>query len=138
MNETHFHRKEKLKSEKIIAGLFKSGESFSQFPIRIVWIETICDVAVAFPPIQVAISVPKRNFKKATDRNRLKRQMREAYRLQKQVIYDAATQLKPNAKYAVMLIYTGKTALTYTEISTSIGQIIKRFVRYVISPTDSK
>ena len=80
-----FSKKEHLCGEKRIATLFADGEAFIAYPLRIVFlIKPKTDVE----PISVMVSVPKKRFKRAVKRNRLKRLMREAYRLNKLMIKD--------------------------------------------------
>ncbi|MEO6583853.1 MAG: ribonuclease P protein component, partial [Ferruginibacter sp.] len=76
-----FGRPDKLKSRKLIEQLFKTGRSFSNFPFRVVWLSKN-DLA----HLQAGVGVSSRYFKKATDRNRIKRLIREAYRLQKNTL----------------------------------------------------
>tara|TARA_B100000795_G_scaffold269897_1_gene261000 strand:- start:9147 stop:9386 length:240 start_codon:yes stop_codon:yes gene_type:complete len=73
-------KKERLKSKKLIGRLYTEGSSVKAFPLRMVYLQT--EHTSDFPA-QVGVSVAKRTFKKAPDRNRLKRLMRETYRLQK-------------------------------------------------------
>jgi ribonuclease P protein component len=83
--ERYFLGKEdRLKSRKSIDLLFKKGKSFSHFPFKVFWMQAAGDHV-----LQAAFSVSSRNFKKATDRNRIKRLMREAYRLQKNTLSEA-------------------------------------------------
>lgn len=75
-----FSKEERLCSVKLIDKLFHNGSSFLLHPFRIVWLpEPISNEN----PVQVLISVPKKKFKRAVDRNLLKRRIREIYRLQK-------------------------------------------------------
>ena len=75
-----FSKEERLCSVKLIDKLFHNGSSFLLYPFRIVWLpETLSTDS----PVQVLISVPKKKFKRAIDRNLLKRRIREIYRLQK-------------------------------------------------------
>lgn len=105
-------KEEKLKSRKSIERLFAEGKSFVHTPIRIVYIKDD-----SFPINQVAFSVSKRNFKSAVDRNRIKRLMREAYRLNK---YDI------NSKgIHFVLIYTSRKIKPYSLIESSIKMILK-------------
>ena len=87
-----FHKRERIVSKKLIERLFSKGSSFSVsvFPLRIVVMET---ARVANDvPIQVLVSVSKRHFKHAVDRNRVKRQVREAYRHHKQILTEKVQQ----------------------------------------------
>lgn len=75
-----FSKEERLCSVKLIDKLFHNGSSFLLYPFRIIWLE---ESLPAESPVQVLISVPKKKFKRAVDRNLLKRRIREIYRLQK-------------------------------------------------------
>lgn len=78
-------------------------------------------------PVQFTVSVPKKKFKKAVDRNRLRRQIREAYRLHKQLVY-TALQSKPT-RYALMVIYVAKEGLPYAEIESNMNRGLRRWVK---------
>lgn len=106
-----FKKEERLTHKKTISGLFESGQSFAAYPYRILWLKT--DPSISFP-VQLAISVPKRSFAKAADRNILKRRIREAYRKNKSLLYEVLR--KKNLSLAVIAIYTGKEVLLYDEI----------------------
>jgi ribonuclease P protein component len=80
-----FQKGEKLKSRKTIGKLFTEGKSFISYPIRFVWVKM--ESPLSEFPIQMALTVPKRSFPKAVNRNRLRRRIRESYRLNKYSIY---------------------------------------------------
>ena len=82
MDSRTFRKKERLSKQKEIDFLFEKGASFSVYPLRIVFIET---QPVSGAEAAVLVSVPKKKFKQAVKRNRIKRLMREAYRLNKQM-----------------------------------------------------
>jgi ribonuclease P protein component len=132
-----FRRTEHLKSEKIISQLFKSGKSFSCYPMRLVYSE-IDPLSISTPnklkptecpPILFSLSVSKKNFKHAVDRNLLRRRVREAYRLHKHWLYTALND--PNVAtrkhFAFMLIYTAKEILPYAEIEKGIRKMVSKF-----------
>ena len=87
-----FSKRERIVSRKLIEQLFSKGSSFSvsAFPLRIVVLET--ERVADDIPVQVLISVSKRHFKHAVDRNRVKRQVREAYRHHKQILTEKVQQ----------------------------------------------
>lgn len=119
-----FHSNERLKSRKEIGRLFgKPGRSVSAYPIRIAFGETE-EIRGTFP-FQAAFVVPKRRFKKAADRNRVKRLMREAYRLNKYLI-GAHTEagVVPERQYALMFIYTGKEEMEYGYIEKKMKKVL--------------
>ena len=117
-----FARAERLKSRKVIGGLFKGGESLVAYPLRVVWTVLPPEVVSEFPA-QVSISVSKRLFKTAVARNRLKRQIREAYRLQKATFYEKLGE----RRIAIMLMYIAKEPLPYKEIAGGVRKMIRKF-----------
>ena len=86
-----FKKQERLKSKKTIELLFKNGNIINEFPVKAVWIKTTLPEKDAVS--QVSFSVPKRLFKKAIDRNRIKRLLRESYRLNKPLLISILQQL---------------------------------------------
>ena len=129
MPSFRFKTEERLKSTKVIDSLFKEGHSFGQYPLRIVWIAT--DQLPSDSPIQFALSVPKRKFSKAAHRNRRRRQIREAYRLNKHKLYRGLSE--QDQQYAIMILYTAKEALPYEDIEKAMKGIIHRFLKKIKS-----
>ncbi len=125
MPDYTFKGGERLKSRKLIGELFEKGQSFGQYPLRLVWIET--DNPRSEFPVQMAISVPKRRFKHAVTRNLLKRRIREAYRLRKHRLY--RTMDGHQHQWALMIIYTGKEPLPSAEIATAMDRMLGRFIK---------
>lgn len=113
-------KQERLKSKKLIEKLYKEGSSVKAFPLRMVFLQT---EHTSEYPAQMGVSVAKRSFKKAPDRNRLKRLMRESYRLQKEIVYNNAD--KP---YIFMISYLGKEEKEYHEIYTKMNKLLHLFV----------
>ncbi len=120
-----FKSGERLKSRKLIGELFERGQSFGQYPLRLVWIET--EAPRSEFPAQLAISVPKRRFKHAVTRNLLKRRIKEAYRLRKHRLY--RTLETQDTQLALMIIYTGQEPLPYPEIATAMDRMLGRFIK---------
>jgi ribonuclease P protein component len=118
------NKTERLKREKIIKTLFSGkGLSVASYPIRAVWsLETL--ETGAGVPCQAGFSVSKRNFKRAHDRNRYKRLMREAYRLQKTAWYDFLKQY--NLQCAVMLMFTAKDAQNAETVHYKMGKVLSK------------
>ena len=119
-----FKKEERLKSRKIIGSLFKEGKSFSMFPLRLVW--KVVDREQKYP-VQFTVSIPKRSFPRAVHRNQIRRKVREAYRLQKHLLYEALAD--HDQQYALMFLFIGKKAMTYQEIDHAANKVIKRFIR---------
>ena len=117
-------KEKRLKSRKIIDGLFKGGKSFSVFPFRVIYrIEDTGDAAT-----KAGFSAPAKKFKKAVDRNRIKRLTREAYRLNQHDLNNAITLA--GKRLSVFFIYTGKElpdqSLVTLKISVILQQLIKK------------
>ncbi len=115
-----YNKSEKLKSEKLITKLFTEGESVSAYPLRLVYLETTFTEAV---PLKTGVSVPKRNFKRAVDRIRIKRVMREAYRLNKHMVFNNIS-----TSFAFMILYVGKEKPTYTTLETATKKMFHKFL----------
>ena len=116
-----FPKREKLTHKKQIGELFRQGKSVVLYPIRFIYLP-VSDQSCH----QVLFSVPKRNFKKAVDRNRIKRQMREAYRLHKHLIpYNPNN----NVRFLLAYIYIGKQKVAYQRIETKINESLNRLIK---------
>lgn len=119
MNFT-YSKAEKLKSKTTIDLLFSKGKSVSKYPLRLVYIEG--DFGDDFP-LKMGVSVSKKHFKKAVDRNYLKRVLRETYRLNKSLLLDNLT-----SSFSFMLLYQSKDRLTYEEINKKTIQLFEKFL----------
>jgi ribonuclease P protein component len=121
--QRYFLKKEdRLKSRKAIDLLFAKGKSFSNFPFRICW-----QLLDSEAELKAGFTASSKNFKKATDRNRIKRLIREAYRLQKNNLQDAL-QLKNKGVY-IFFIYTGKEVPDYDVVFEKTGNVLKRIIK---------
>lgn len=118
-----FNKKEKLKSKKLIEQLFTSGQSVSAFPLRLVFLPTKFDDDVM---VKTGVSVSKRYFKTAVDRNRIKRLMREVYRLNKDAYFNNMT-----TQYAFMILYIGKEKPTLNQVETRMKHLFVKFLNKV-------
>ncbi|MGO4817206.1 ribonuclease P protein component [Flavobacterium sp. W22_SRS_FP1] len=119
MNFT-YPKNEKLKSKTTIGLLFTDGKSVSKYPLRLVYHSGALSDS---QKLKMGVSVSKKNFKKAVDRNYFKRILRETYRLNKHILVDNLD--KP---HAFMLFYQTKERLTYDEINTKTIQLFEKFV----------
>jgi|SRR5690606_26435919 len=104
-----FGKDKKLKSRKAIEKIFAEGNHFHRFPVRAVYHYE----ADNEQETKIGVSVPKKKFKHAVDRNLLKRRMREAFRLHQ-------NELNLNGKLNVMFIYSSHEILNYQEIEKSM------------------
>lgn len=119
-----FGRAERLKSRKQIQAVFGKGKQFSHFPFRVYWLP-------GQPPnnLQAGVGVSKRQFGKAVDRNRIKRLMREAWRLNKQPL---KLELEQKGKCLfVFMIYTGNALPSWDELSAKMKTAITRLQKLI-------
>lgn len=112
---------ERLKSRKLIAALFEEGTSVKKYPLKINFLQI---EHTSNYPVQAAFSVPKRRFKSAVDRNRIKRLLRETYRKEKFIVYDSLS--KP---YVIMITYIGKTEESYVNVEATMKKALTLFVK---------
>ncbi|MEN8789546.1 MAG: ribonuclease P protein component [Flavobacteriaceae bacterium] len=115
-----FSKQEKLKSRKTIELLFQKGNSITQYPLKLYYLPADKNQEVR---VKTAVSVPKRNFKKAADRNRVKRLLREAYRLNKHLIFNNI-----EGNFAFLILYLGKELPAYGEIENSLQGVFSKLV----------
>ena len=110
---------ERLKSRKLMERVFKTGTRWHKFPFRVSF---LIDNDTQDGIIKFGCSAPIRNFKKAVDRNRVKRLMKEAFRLEKNLL---AEQLKQkNARLVIFVIYTSTDLPKFETIKTSMNELV--------------
>jgi ribonuclease P protein component len=118
-----YQKKERLKNQKLIEKLFLEGKSISVFPLRIIYLKTVFEDG---SKLKTGVSVSKRNFKKAVDRNRIKRLLREAYRLNKPEYFNTIT-----TPYALMILYIGKDATDFDTINSKLKLLFSTFIEKI-------
>lgn len=125
-------RDERLKSRKAIDQLFKTGKSFSHFPFRIIY-----QLEDGEPSLQSGFTVSSKTFKQAVNRNRIKRLMREVYRLQKNELKQTVTDKR--CRLAVFFIYTGNGLPEFDDLKEKMESALARLIKIVNekSPADN-
>lgn len=113
LKSSTYPEKEKLKSRKLIRKVFEEGKTIKSYPVLIRYVQIENDSN------NVGVSVSKRNFKKAVDRIKIKRQLREAYRLNKKELQNI------DRKYAMMIIFIGKKEMTSKNIQETVKSLFK-------------
>lgn len=128
-----FPRSERLKSKKILERTFAEGEKLKAWPLVVRRLKTELPEEV---PCQVMVSVSKRLFKRAVDRNRIKRLLRENWRLQKKSLVDSWAA--DETQNAVVFIYMGKEMPTFEIIEKAMGVAIEKMTKSnTASPTEN-
>jgi ribonuclease P protein component len=121
-------KQERLRSKKLIEKLYTEGDSIKTFPLRMVYVQT---AHTSDFPCQVGVSVAKKNYKLAVDRNRLKRLMRETYRLQKKIVYNNLEE-----PYVFMISYIGREEIKYEDLYLKMEKLLTLFIDKVKVKTD--
>jgi ribonuclease P protein component len=120
-----FGRKDKLKSRKQIEELFLNGKNFSVFPLRVTYQFLPSKESIA----QVGVTAGKKYFKRAVDRNRIKRLIREAYRLQKPEWIETLKQKRQ--KGFIFFMYTDKTITSFSNIKEAMSKALSRLEKLI-------
>ncbi len=119
MKSHSLQQDEVLKSRIAISELFKKGKRFKSYPVQVIWMKVSDEEGMS----KVMFSVPKRYFKLAVDRNRIKRQLREIYRLEKTTLYDGT-----NGSYHMALLYLSKDKMDYSKIELLAKKSFKKIL----------
>lgn len=128
-----FRKQERLCSESQITELFTIGESFMSYPIRVVWLA--CENEES-PGVQVVMSVPKKKLKHAVDRNRVKRLLRETYRLNKQSVWEQAINLKMSVRVA--FIWIPSEILDYARVEKKMKEALVKLDKVLLAQNENK
>ncbi len=107
---------EKLKSKKLIQELFNGGKMLSEFPVKVIYKKINFEDDVL---LKIGVSVSKRNFKHAVDRNKIKRLLRETYRLNKKIAHQNVHQ-----KHVCMILYLGKKKPEYEALNVIMASLL--------------
>ncbi len=121
-NKNTYSKKEKLCSRKDISRLFENGKTFYSEPFRLLWLKS--EDILPFPAM-TGISVGKKSFPKAVDRNRVKRLIRETWRINKHHLYNQLEQI--NIQLVIMIIYSGDKMPKYSELKERMQETIRKF-----------
>ncbi len=123
MNKAGFNRSERLKSSQVITELFEKGKTLVSPPLRMNY---LIQDAPAEGPVKAGFAVPKKVFKRATDRNLLKRRMREAYRLNK-AVFDQEEK-KFGSGLNLMVLYSSSEILDFQSIDNAMKILLNKLI----------
>lgn len=121
-----FRKKERLCNFNSINALFAEGHSFFIHPFKVIWLEAGNE---SDNHSQLLISVPKRNFKRAVDRNLIKRQIRETFRRNKEELYNFLSAENRNITLAI--VFAARSKVPYAEIEATVVLALRRLVKEV-------
>ena len=123
MSKSSLNKKERIKSRKLISTLFSSGKKLRQGPLLLIW--DIVEPAQATADVMFGVSVSKRSFKRAVDRNLIKRNIREAFRLQKIELINSLE--KDHNAYGLFVVYVGREIGDYHEMDRSMRRLLTKW-----------
>lgn len=125
---------ERLRGEIRVNKLFLSGESFIAYPYRIVYAVSKAGESEESPRAALLVSVPKKRFKRAVKRNRLRRCIKEAYRLNKALLHDSLQQLGLRVELAV--VYLDKEVQPYNVLEKHMKEMLQKLAAKVAKATE--
>lgn len=121
-----YQKKDKLKSRKQTQHLFSTGQAINVFPIRLIYtiepMATALEMGSASSLLQAGVGAPSRTFRKAVQRNRVKRLLREAYRLEKPNFINQAAL--DNKRVNLFFLYNDANVLTQVEIQAKVKEAL--------------
>lgn len=117
-----FQKKDKLKSRKQTQFLFAKGQSMNSFPIKLIYTLESNEPG----SVQTGVGAPSRTFRKAVDRNRVKRLLREGYRLERPEFIASSVDALNKLRVNLFFLYTDATVISQKEIQEKIKQLLSR------------
>jgi ribonuclease P protein component len=118
-----FPKRERMVSKRLMDALFVGSRSMAAFPLRAIYLYK--ERARDDEPVQILISVPKKRFKHAVDRNRVKRQIREAYRRHKQLLHET---LPAQQQLLLAFVWLSDRHLASAEVENRVQSLLRRIV----------
>jgi len=127
-------KKERISSKKEIDLLFAEGNSFIVYPLRVVYIERNCEEISDKSAVSIMVSIPKKKFKRAVKRNRLKRLIKESYRLNKSDFIEKMVYHYPPPEGAgggsskhisIAFLYLSNEEKPFTEIDSAVRKALE-------------
>lgn len=125
MSQT-FGKEYKLCRQKLIDLVFKSGKVVKQYPFVVHFLEVTEEMKA---PFQITISAPKRNFRKAHDRNRIKRMMKETIRFNKEILENQIS--KGEKKMILFMVYTAKEEMPFTVLQKKNELLFENIIKQI-------
>jgi ribonuclease P protein component len=115
-----YSKKDKLKSKKLIEQLFTEGKAVTAYPLKLVYLKTEFKDG---SQLKTGVSVSKRLHKTAVSRNKIKRLLRESYRLNKPLYFNNSSE-----SYTFMILYLSKDGTTFDKLDHRMKLLFKKFL----------
>lgn len=115
-----YQKKDKLKSKKLIEQLFSEGKAVTVYPLRLIYLKTNFNDKTI---LKTGVSVSKKLHKTAVARNKIKRLMRETYRLNKPLYFNNSS-----SSYAFMILYLSKDGTTFDKLNNCTKLLFQKFI----------
>lgn len=125
---------ERLKLRKQIETLFLSGKAFSVFPLRVIYLRIPRGTGEE-SPVRMGFSIPKKRIKKAVGRNRIRRLLKEAWRLQKHALYQAIPE---DQQLHCFFVFTGNEKFNFTDAETAVRKATQKLETAISKANNNK
>ncbi len=125
MTRLTLSRKQRIKSRKLIASIFERGRKIRSGPLLLFYLRV--DSAIASHVRMFGVTVSRRSFKRAVDRNRIKRLVREAYRIEQ----NAFLTIQQDDSYALFVVYVGREIQSFENIKSAINRLAQNWASKV-------
>jgi ribonuclease P protein component len=122
MKKYSLNIQERLKSQIHIKDLFTTSSSFGKRPLRFLW--NVKEVAKDASICKIVVAVPKRNIKNAVDRNRIRRMIKESYRVNKTDILSFFNER--NMECHLGILFVGKSMVTFENINEAMCNLLEK------------
>lgn len=133
-----FHKEERLRLKNLIEPLFREGEGFYEYPLRLVW--RMLDknqlsahfkngVPAGIDPIQMMITVPKKKRRHAVDRVKMRRRIREAYRLNRLELKELASEVNPEGTLSLGFVYISQENEDYALVERKMKRLLHKVAK---------
>ncbi len=124
MKQNSFKQKERLKSKKYYSTIFSQGSVLAEYPIKVLWIES--DEPQNYH-VEIGVTIPKKKFRRATQRNLIRRRIEEIYRQNNYYLYNSLKKQQKQLK--IVIIYVAKYIYSYKEIESSLVKALNEISR---------
>jgi ribonuclease P protein component len=120
-------KEERLKSNQAIQNLLNNGRTFTAFPLKVYW-DNSGDPRQK-SPARMAVSVPRKKFRRAVDRNLLKRRIRESYRRNKRILYQPL--LENDRKIFLLILYLSDEFLSFDALEIKLHELLEKLAQKI-------